>query len=77
MSKPEFKFNPEIAAAIMRREKLKRRLLALAFAAAAVAATVAYYEVTNSYENCILRRMPGTPENAVRLIRDACLEIAR
>ncbi len=42
------KFDPKRAAAIMRRQKLKRWLLTLALVAVAVAATIAVYESRNT-----------------------------
>ena len=85
-----FMFDPALASynALAKTPKLKRQwvrpkqkrkpaLLALLFVAIAVAATITFYEIRNSYENCILRNLQGAPANAVALIRRSCLRIAR
>jgi hypothetical protein len=72
----EPRFNPKRAAAIVRRQRLKRFLLYSVFLVVGVVATATFYEIRNSYENCILRSMPGAPERAVALIRESCRRIA-
>ena len=54
----------------------RRTFIVFILMVATMATTIAVYEINNSYENCILRNMPGAPPNAVALIRQSCRSIA-
>jgi hypothetical protein len=58
------------------RRRVTLAIFALLCVGIGVGGTVIVYAIRNSYENCILRSMPGAPERAVALIRDSCRNIA-
>lgn len=83
------RFNPEHAARhkaepvttvrLTLRERVSQHLILVMSLLVLTGActTATYYELNDQYERCIVRNMPGTPDMGVKLVHDACRELAR